>query len=60
MRSSIPTISADRERVRAELAELAADMHPGRRTRDEVTVFKSVGIALEDLCAARLVAKRFG
>ncbi len=60
MRSSIPTISADRERVRAELAELATGAHPGRRTGDEVTLFKSVGTALEDLCSARLVAKRLG
>ncbi|CAG1006156.1 ornithine cyclodeaminase [Burkholderiales bacterium] len=48
-----------RERVRAELAELATGARAGRRTRDEVTLFKSVGTALEDLCAARLVAQRF-
>jgi ornithine cyclodeaminase len=48
------------ERVRAELADLATGRHPGRRGRDEVTLFKSVGTALEDLCAARLVAKRIG
>jgi ornithine cyclodeaminase/alanine dehydrogenase-like protein (mu-crystallin family) len=47
-----------REHVRAELADLAAGRHPGRRARDEVTVFKSVGTALEDLCAARLVFER--
>lgn len=47
-----------RGHVRAELAELASGTHPGRRTRDEVTLFKSVGTALEDLCAARLVARR--
>lgn len=49
-----------RDRVRAELADLVSGRHPGRRTRDEVTVFKSVGMALEDLCAARLVVERFG
>lgn len=47
-----------REHVRAELADLVAGRHPGRSTRDEVTVFKSVGTALEDLCAARLVFDR--
>lgn len=47
-----------RERVRAELAELATGAHAGRRTRDEVTLFKSVGTALEDLAAAKLVAAR--
>ena len=49
-----------RERVRAELAELCAGAHPGRRTRDEITLFKSVGTALEDLAAARLVARSQG
>jgi len=47
-----------REHVRAELAELCAGRHAGRRTTDEITVFKSVGTALEDLCAARLVYAR--
>jgi len=44
-----------RARVCAELAELVAGTHPGRRSADEITLFKSVGTALEDLCAARLV-----
>jgi ornithine cyclodeaminase/alanine dehydrogenase-like protein (mu-crystallin family) len=47
-----------RDRVRAELADLVTARHPGRRTADEITVFKSVGTALEDLCAARLVYER--
>ncbi len=47
-----------RERVRAELAELVTGAHPGRQRREEITVFKSVGTALEDLCAARLVVER--
>jgi len=47
-----------REHVRAELAELCAGTHAGRRDRDAVTLFKSVGTALEDLCAASLVAAR--
>ncbi len=46
-----------RERVRAELAELVAGTRPGRQSRDEITLFKSVGTALEDLCAARLVVE---
>lgn len=32
----------------------------GRRSADEITLFKSVGTALEDLAAARLVAERLG
>jgi len=47
-----------RERVRAELAQLVSGAHPGRRNADEITLFKSVGTALEDLCAARLVLER--
>jgi ornithine cyclodeaminase len=47
-----------REHVRAELADLVTGRHAGRRSDDEITLFKSVGTALEDLCAARLVAAR--
>lgn len=48
-----------RDHVQAELADLVTGRHAGRRSRDEVTLFKSVGTALEDLCAARLVAARY-
>jgi ornithine cyclodeaminase/alanine dehydrogenase-like protein (mu-crystallin family) len=44
-----------RSDVRATLADLAAGRHTGRRSAEEVTVFKSVGTALEDLAAAVLV-----
>jgi ornithine cyclodeaminase len=43
------------EDVRATLADLAAGRHTGRSAADEVTVFKSVGTALEDLVAATVV-----
>jgi ornithine cyclodeaminase len=43
------------ERTRAELHELATGLKPGRQRADEITVFKSVGTALEDLTAARLL-----
>ena len=39
----------------ADLRELIAGVHPGRTSEEEVTVFKSAGIALEDVAAARLV-----
>jgi len=48
----------DRTHLAAELAELVTGARPGRRTEDEVTVFKSVGWALEDLAAARLAYNR--
>ncbi len=40
--------------VAAELAELCRGQHPGRRDAAEVTLFKSVGWAGEDLAAAIL------
>lgn len=43
--------------VAAELAELCRGAHPGRRRAEEVTVFKSVGWAGEDLAAAMLAAQ---
>ena len=41
--------------IAADLADLARGLHPGRTRVDEVTVFKSVGFALEDLAAAEAV-----
>lgn len=41
--------------VEAELAELVDGRHAGRSGRGEITLFKSVGTALEDLAAARLI-----
>lgn len=40
--------------IRADLFDLTAGRHPGRRDDDEITCFKSVGTALEDLAAAQL------
>lgn len=45
----------DRTRVRAELAELVRGEVIVRQSQSDVTVFKSVGTALEDLAAAQLV-----
>lgn len=46
------------EHVRAELGEVLAGMHPGREHEDELTVFESLGIAVEDLASAELVVRR--
>jgi ornithine cyclodeaminase len=43
------------ERLQATLAELCAGKVAGRTGEDEITLFKSVGTALEDLAAAELV-----
>lgn len=41
--------------VRADLSALVRGEHPGRREPEEITLFKSVGTAVADLGAARLV-----
>jgi ornithine cyclodeaminase/alanine dehydrogenase-like protein (mu-crystallin family) len=43
------------EHIRAELGEVLAGSHPGRTDAEELTVFKSLGLAVEDLAAAELV-----
>ncbi len=43
------------ERITADLRDLAIGAHPGRTRGDQVTLFKSVGFALEDLAAAQAV-----
>jgi ornithine cyclodeaminase len=42
------------DHVRGDLFELARGDIRGRTSRDEITLFKSVGMALEDLAAAEL------
>lgn len=44
--------------IKGDLAELVAATAPGRTDDDEITMFKSAGIALEDVAAARLVFGR--
>ena len=46
------------ERLRADLFDLCRGEHPGRRDAAEITLFKSVGTALEDLFAAILAWER--
>ena len=46
------------EHIKAELGEVLAGQHPGRTHEDELTVFESLGIAVEDLAAAELVVRR--
>jgi len=44
--------------VQGDLHDLSRGTAPGRRTEGEITLFKSVGTALEDLVAAELVMAR--
>jgi len=46
------------EHIKAELGEVLAGMHPGREHEDELTIFKSLGIAVEDLASAELIVQR--
>ncbi|MDT7688723.1 MAG: hypothetical protein QOE46_1482 [Acidobacteriota bacterium] len=39
--------------IRAELGEVLKGTKPGRTSADEITLFKSLGLAVEDLAAAR-------
>ncbi len=44
--------------IRAELGEVLIGAHPGRESGDELTVFKSLGLAVEDLAAAELIVRK--
>jgi ornithine cyclodeaminase/alanine dehydrogenase-like protein (mu-crystallin family) len=44
--------------IRAELGEVLTGLAPGRTGDDELTVFESLGLAVEDLAAAEYVARR--
>jgi ornithine cyclodeaminase len=45
------------DRILATLQDLASGRHRGRRSAAEITIFKAVGTALEDLAAARLACR---
>jgi len=47
-----------RAQVHGELAELVAGRRPGRTRDDEITIFDSSGVALEDVAAAVVVYER--
>ena len=46
------------ERIAAELGEVLAGTHLGRTDPEELTVFKSLGLGVEDLAAAELVVRK--
>jgi ornithine cyclodeaminase/alanine dehydrogenase-like protein (mu-crystallin family) len=49
---------ADDTHIRAELGEVLAGDKPGRQSPDELTVFRSLGVGIEDLAAAELAVRR--
>ena len=46
------------EHVLGEISDLVGGMVQGRRSADDITLFKSVGLALEDLAAADYVYRK--
>jgi ornithine cyclodeaminase/alanine dehydrogenase-like protein (mu-crystallin family) len=45
-------------RIEAEIGEVVSGNHPGRRDRDDITLFKSLGMAVEDIVTAEHVRRR--
>jgi len=44
--------------IQAEIGEVFAGRHPGRTTSEEITLFKSLGMAVEDVATARFAYLR--
>ena len=44
--------------IHAEIGEVLAKAKPGRTDQDEITLYKSVGIAIQDIAAANLVYRK--
>jgi ornithine cyclodeaminase len=48
----------DRNHIRAEIGEVVTGAAEGRRSAEEVTLYKSVGVAVQDAAAAAMVLAR--
>ncbi len=46
------------DHIRAEIGEVLIGSKPGRRSNDEITLFKSLGLAIEDLAAAEFTYRQ--
>ncbi len=46
------------ERIKADLSELVTGKHKGRESKEEITLFKSVGFALLDVFAASVIFEK--
>ena len=57
-RESGDVIAAGLERIVGEIGQVAAGTLPGRQSSDEITVFKSLGLAVEDVATADLVYRK--
>jgi ornithine cyclodeaminase len=50
--------AVDDQHIRAELGDVVTGKHAGRSSGDEITLFKSLGLAVEDVAAAHHVYQR--
>jgi ornithine cyclodeaminase/alanine dehydrogenase-like protein (mu-crystallin family) len=57
-RAAIDSGAIGPDHIRAELGEVVIGANSGRSTADELTVFRSLGLAVEDLAAAEYVVRR--
>ena len=46
------------DHVQAELGEILIGAHPGRTSNEEITLFRSLGLAVEDIASAEFVYRR--
>ena len=46
------------DHLQAELGDVLIGTHPGRTSDDDITLFRSLGLAVEDIAAGRLVYER--
>jgi ornithine cyclodeaminase/alanine dehydrogenase-like protein (mu-crystallin family) len=51
-------LSNSQERIYAELGEIAAGAKPGRTSAEQITIFKSLGLGVEDVVSAGLAYRR--
>jgi ornithine cyclodeaminase/alanine dehydrogenase-like protein (mu-crystallin family) len=57
-RAAVESGAIGPDHIRAELGELVIGVKPGRSSEEEITVFRSLGLAVEDLAAAEYVVRR--
>ena len=53
--SAIAAGAFPKERIHADLGEVVVGKKKGRESRDQITLFKSVGVAIEDVAVAAWV-----
>jgi ornithine cyclodeaminase len=46
------------DHIRAEIGDVLLGRHPGRVSVEEITIYKSLGVAVQDLAAAELAVQR--